>query len=615
MVDAFADPFSAFSAGLRGGFQVGSGIGQSVVQARQRQQQLNQQRKAQRLNNINALMNLLDQDPEIIDAVGPEVFSQVGLDVKDDLGKRLLKISKTRNAQIKDSLKSLFGGLAQRGIDLGGFARAYKRNPAHVLNALVRLQGQQIDQQQSALLQQALGGAEAPEAAPAVTPEAPTPPTEVPGDQVVTPETAPDVTPGAPLVQAAPVGREEEAPEPPEARIPPATGRTILEVGTPRHKVLLGRVNQIAQTTQKLSSQLRRLEPFIASAGPQTRQRAQTAANSIRNRLQALDTERRNISLQLNTDPELQKRLSEAKKTGSLAAELAAAEEVEFRKQRGKIKGEESKRVALMAGDRFVKPSFNDQGVATGIDEAVNVDPNITAGQAVDQGFVRVPVADRNIKTLEEIIQGEGVFAQLDELSNRVITEVDPIQALLAGPGKVVRGLFNQEFIKTFNAARAGFATSILAKRIGAEAGVLTNQDIERVQKMLPTLFDSKDIRDLKVGMIRDLIDFRKDFAIRLATKRGLRSDAVKAFENRFRARLDRVEQNIIQRSRPDIERAIQQADAKNIRSVRKNVIDLLIRRGVRPSVAAKALKGNGGKKTAQARKPGTQILGVERVE
>lgn len=57
--------------------------------------------------------------------------------------------------------------------------------------------------------------------------------------------------------------------------------------------------------------------------------------------------------------------------------------------------------------------------------------------------------------------------------------------------------------------AQRGMLFSNIARTLGGEKGVLSDQDIKRIEKTIPSLGDSPEQRTAKIQIIKDIIDDR----------------------------------------------------------------------------------------------------------
>ena len=78
------------------------------------------------------------------------------------------------------------------------------------------------------------------------------------------------------------------------------------------------------------------------------------------------------------------------------------------------------------------------------------------------------------------------------------------------GPSQTLAKLVGRnEKLRAFDQAKKAFS-GVFAKGVFQESGVLTNQDIKRALDSLPNQFDSQESADIKIGILKDLINKAK---------------------------------------------------------------------------------------------------------
>jgi hypothetical protein len=114
-------------------------------------------------------------------------------------------------------------------------------------------------------------------------------------------------------------------------------------------------------------------------------------------------------------------------------------------------------------------------------------------------------IDDKQKERLTALTQAQGVLDQVDALSAKVITQNDWGKALAEGGQKAIEARIKSDPVAaTFLDTRKSF-TGNLSRALGSERGVLTDTDINRMSDAQPNFGDSKPIRDLKVGLMRDI--------------------------------------------------------------------------------------------------------------
>ena len=122
-------------------------------------------------------------------------------------------------------------------------------------------------------------------------------------------------------------------------------------------------------------------------------------------------------------------------------------------------------------------------------------------------------------------------------LADRVITAETPGKALVARGTLPTKAFFrmNPE-AAAYQADRDAF-TGNLSRELGAERGVLTNQDIDRIGRGLPAFSDTAVVRDLKKAVIYDVLGVARHNVIAQATGAD-----TGPYKTQLRALLDRLD-------------------------------------------------------------------------
>lgn len=127
----------------------------------------------------------------------------------------------------------------------------------------------------------------------------------------------------------------------------------------------------------------------------------------------------------------------------------------------------------------------------------------VPRGQATGQEFPAAPTTDeRNRKASSG--RAAPVLQAISELSER-INVGQGVAAKITGEVERKKAQVNlNDDISEYEAVVSGF-TPLLARAVG-HSGVLTEQDVQSVRKMLPAPGDSKSVRDRKVARIQTLL-------------------------------------------------------------------------------------------------------------
>lgn len=122
---------------------------------------------------------------------------------------------------------------------------------------------------------------------------------------------------------------------------------------------------------------------------------------------------------------------------------------------------------------------------------------------ALGQTFDAAPTADERNRGASQT-RALPVLGAIGELSERINTG-QGVAAKIVGAAERAKAQANlNDDIAEYEAVVSGF-TPLLARAVG-HSGVLTEQDVQSVRKMLPAPGDSKSVRDRKIARIQSLI-------------------------------------------------------------------------------------------------------------
>lgn len=108
-------------------------------------------------------------------------------------------------------------------------------------------------------------------------------------------------------------------------------------------------------------------------------------------------------------------------------------------------------------------------------------------------------------KYQEDINNAQAISSTLDSLENTLAT-LKP--GRVGGSIEKMRGLVNNPKLKAYNTDKSLLLSNI-ARNLGGEKGVLTDQDISRIEKGFPMPTDSEEERSVAFQKIRDLLNTR----------------------------------------------------------------------------------------------------------
>lgn len=135
--------------------------------------------------------------------------------------------------------------------------------------------------------------------------------------------------------------------------------------------------------------------------------------------------------------------------------------------------------------------------------------PMMTPRQLSQQGFVYV--TDKQKDAMVAMSSINAIVDSIDQMANQMIWATTPGQVAEQGirltGGQLLR---TNPIAKTYDDSKQAFL-GVLARGLGGERGVLTDRDIKRVEAMLPGLTDTVAIRDLKMGLLKNLMEVGRE--------------------------------------------------------------------------------------------------------
>jgi hypothetical protein len=127
----------------------------------------------------------------------------------------------------------------------------------------------------------------------------------------------------------------------------------------------------------------------------------------------------------------------------------------------------------------------------------------VPRSQALGQDFAAAPTSDQRNRT-ENAGRANPVVSAISELSERINTGRG-VAAKISGAAERAKAEANlSDDVSEYQAVVSGF-TPLLARAMG-HTGVLTEQDVQSVRKMVPSPDDSKSVRDRKISRIQSLL-------------------------------------------------------------------------------------------------------------
>ena len=135
---------------------------------------------------------------------------------------------------------------------------------------------------------------------------------------------------------------------------------------------------------------------------------------------------------------------------------------------------------------------------------AAGFEPSISIGPSGPTVSFKPQVKTK--EALADLQQTEAIFDSIRQMSGALMIAKSAPEALLQSAK-----LYGGATLKT-NTLAAAYEDSkqaflgVLSRSLGGERGVLTDRDIARIDKMLPGFGDTKAVRDLKIGLIDNLL-------------------------------------------------------------------------------------------------------------
>lgn len=264
-----------------------------------------------------------------------------------------------------------------------------------------------------------------------------------------------------------------------EALVNPRTGEALVQ--RPRKpQAAPGDLNAFAQA--KFGAQYNDLD-----------QATQAQAFS---QFQAMEDARRKASARAAMEPIAAAQMSMAKSFGSTIGALMAKEE-------SKMSMED---ISQLVDAKALKEG-----------RLVHPPPGMTLTEARAAGFRHAtPKLQEEITDLDKT---QFMLGNLKAMADKLLTAKTPPEALLQagkyGIGSKIPGVETQA--KLYNDMKQGYMDS-LAKGLGGQTGVLTNQDIARAAGAFPGFTDTARAKDVKMAIAQELTNVAIDGKVRIAT-------------------------------------------------------------------------------------------------
>ena len=145
--------------------------------------------------------------------------------------------------------------------------------------------------------------------------------------------------------------------------------------------------------------------------------------------------------------------------------------------------------------------------------------------------------ADR--AALADLQSTKATVYQLSQMADKLITATSPIEAATQGATLHAGALSKSNALAaTYNDTKQAFLGT-LSRSLGGERGVLTNQDISRVNGALASFFDTVDIKNAKNAILQNLLDTASE--AKMASITG--QPAGEAYKDRIQTLISQMEQ------------------------------------------------------------------------
>jgi hypothetical protein len=160
----------------------------------------------------------------------------------------------------------------------------------------------------------------------------------------------------------------------------------------------------------------------------------------------------------------------------------------------------------------------------------------MTRDEAIKAGYLEVPEKER--ASLADLEQTKAILSTIKIFADKLITAESPLertsQALKLKAGAVSG---TDPAAATYQAQRQSFL-GIISRTLGGERGVLTDRDVARIDSALPSFSDSKTTKNLKIGLLNNLLKTATEAKMALITGQPIQTGAVE----RIQALLDAAE-------------------------------------------------------------------------
>jgi hypothetical protein len=132
-------------------------------------------------------------------------------------------------------------------------------------------------------------------------------------------------------------------------------------------------------------------------------------------------------------------------------------------------------------------------------------DPTMPLSQVLRQGYMQIQhPADRT--ALGDLQSTKATVSQLTQMADQLITATSPTDAAIQGARLNAAALVKSDpLATTYQDTKQAFLGT-LSRALGGERGVLTNQDIARINNALPSFFDTVAVKDAKSAILQNLL-------------------------------------------------------------------------------------------------------------
>ena len=226
----------------------------------------------------------------------------------------------------------------------------------------------------------------------------------------------------------------------------------------------------------------------------------------------------------------------------------------------------EARKNALMATQQRLMESvlggggpLSGGGGTPGFEPSVSIGPSGPTVTFKPQTQVKQGIAD--------LQNTEAIFDSIKQMSGQLMTAPSAVEAGIQGAKLKFGSLTKSHTLAAaYDDSKQAFL-GVLSRSLGGERGVLTDRDIARIDRMLPGFGDTKKIRDLKVGLIENLLKTSIEAKQSLLAGQPVSGDFRQRVEGLLRAAEEKAEGPVAPTSPLTAPRSLRVRDRKSGRT------------------------------------------------